>query len=128
MSQMHEFMGWARLRMLSSLQRQKAAIGMSDAMVAAEMKKNFPGIEIPPTKEVDDMMVGRDFIQPNPQPIVVMPQNSAVGAVVATLLAVALATLLAAGVWYFASHQPVGATPTPTVSSDTDYDIGLFTP
>ena len=139
---LREFTGWARLRMLSGLQQNRQLIRTNDAMVAAELKKNFgDGIEMP-TKE-DDMLVGRDVLMPNPQPIVIMPQQppqqpaSSLPTILAVMLGLILAAILAVGVafclWYtFFRVQPTSLTPAPipapAPAGSEEWKVKFFTP
>jgi hypothetical protein len=132
---LREFTGWARLKMLNGLQEQRNVVKLNDAMVAAEMKKSFgDGFEM---KKDDEMLVGRDFVQPNAQPIVIMPPapvapvpQSNAGWIVAILLAFLLLLLASiGGAWWLLSQRPATTVVSPPPSVQTDgYDIKLFTP
>ncbi len=138
---LREFTGWARLKMLSGLQEQRNVVKINDAMVAAEMKKNFGDAFVVPKPE-EELLIGRDFVQPNPQPIVIMPPapmpppapQSNAGWVVAILL-VFFMILLASigGAWWLLSQRstPVAVVlPPPSAQQPggEDYVVKFFSP
>lgn len=134
---LREFTGWARLKMLSGLQEQRAVVKLNDAMVAAEMRKNFgDDFEM---KQDDDVMIGRDFVQPSPAPIVIMPQAPAVppnrgyGWIIATIVVsmipafILFLVIVFGSIWFF-FRPTVPPIQTPVQTSGDNYDIKLFVP
>lgn len=140
---LQDFRGWARLKMLSGLQQNRQVVRTNDAIVAAELKKNFGDVIEMPTKE-DDMLVGRDVVMPNPQPVIIMPPApvatppSPVPTVIAVILGFILTMILALAiafcVWYTFLRTPAApptstVTPTaPTTTNSEEWNVKFFDP
>jgi hypothetical protein len=131
---LREFTGWARLKMLSGLREQRNIVKLNDAMVAAEMKKNF-GDDFDVPKQEDEVLIGRDFVQPSPQPIVIMPQAPAATPTPQAsnsgwIALLAVLAILGFAVWYVEKHSPKDQPKPapPSVQSGEEYDIKFFRP
>ena len=138
---LQDFRGWARLKMLSGLQQNRQVNRKNDAIVAEELKKTFGDWIEMPTKE-DDMLVGRDVVMPNPQPVIIMPPAppqaapSSVPTVIAVILGFILTMILAlAGSRSaFGTHflrtpaAPPTSTPVPTPTNSEEWKVKFFDP